>query len=507
MAFPRGGNNWSQSQNSNLSLQNAGTYGTGMPPVDVESSRFMIAVPQGANNYPPSNINSPAPPGWKPQSIPHLPLPHLSSLDRVRDTQQTSQKFHHSAYQNLQQPVPLPSLSDRFINVTDHYPGPICPSVSYSRQLMSTTPGHPAVPAFNRGPEYPSLPGFYVPPNNCSIVPRALTFDQRPQTQRVTYNTSHSNGSFQGYSPSVLSRNSFPTVTRPVQGAMDLSEPANSQNAGIGALSSSRPDSAPPLAHPAPEPSPIPPIPHTQWEPTIDPIIVGPTSHKGVKSNTSAEVGTGIRNGNVDGNDGGPDQEAFYDTIVVRSPAQMPTLSTAPIRSGNVDGNDCGPDQEGFYDTIVVRSPAQMPTLSTAPIRSGNFDGNDCGPDQEGFYDTIVVRSPAQMRTLSTAPIRNGNFDGNDCGPDQEGFYDTIVVRSPGQTRTLSTAPAPGKGMGERTGTNESNMWGTEVDTDVDMEEAQPERMTVNANKGRRARRTIEDSEDDEEPKDDQEDE
>ncbi|KAF8440191.1 hypothetical protein BGX38DRAFT_1206441 [Terfezia claveryi] len=381
----------------------------------------MIAAPQRANSNPHSNINFLASPGWKSQSIPDLPVPLLPSLDRVRHTQQTYQNFLHPACQYLQQPAPLTSLSDRFANATDHYPGPICPSETYSRQLTTTSPGHPAALAYNPGSEFPSLPGFYVPPNNHSFVPNTLTFEQRPQPRRVGYNTSHSNGSLQGYPPSILSRNPFPTLSRPVRGAMDLSKPANSQNAGIGAVSSSRLDSASPPAHPAAEPSPKPPLPRRQ----IDPIIVASTPQKRVKSNTSAEVGPSIRNGNDDG----------------------------------------GPDEEGFYDTIIVRPLAQMRTLSTAPIRNGNVDGNDGGPDEEGFYDTIVVRPLAQMRTLSTAPIRNGNVDGNDDGPDEEGFYDTIVVRPLAQMRTLSKAPAPGKGIGERTRTNERIMLGTEVDT------------------------------------------
>jgi len=126
-------------------------------------------------------------------------------------------------------------------------------------------------------------------------------------------------------------------------------------------------------------------------------------------------------------------------------------------------------------------------------IRIGSFDRDDTGPDEEGFYNRIVLQPQEE--------IRIGSFGGDDTGPDEEGFYYRIVLQpqeGKAHMHVLSASQTSSEEMEQRARANVRVTSGTEVGADTNMEQAQPEVMVMKAKTGRRAKWTIEDSDDEE---------
>jgi len=231
MAFPDSEYNWNQSQNPYVSLPDASsgyTYPSGTPPAVGGNNSYIMPGPQRASSTQASN--TPVLLGWQPQPTLRRPPPSLPPLVySLRNIQHTPKQFHYSAYQYPQTTASLISLSDRFTNLTDHYPGSRGPAVGNSEPSTVITPGHPR-------PEYPTLPRFGIPSTHHSLVPSSrTTFDQGIQPPRTGYNTSYSSSSRQG---PVLSRTSFPVVSVPDRDTMDHADVVYSQNANISAASS-----------------------------------------------------------------------------------------------------------------------------------------------------------------------------------------------------------------------------------------------------------------------------
>lgn len=384
MAFPggSGSHNWNQSSpspGSKLNPQDASHGGLRGPFPQQQQQKYQSSAPCYDNStHAYGRI---------------LPTPQIENLSQASNSSAplsgntlliTCPHVHDVGYQHPRQPAPLelPTLSDRFANITGHRMHYVRVGYSWPPVVIPITPhaqpdsssGHVQTAQdleYNPGPEYPiqtidlvetfCVPG---PPIHHGFVPRAVHLEDsniHQGTQQQGAGSGYSNsqlrsGALQGSFPPVRvlsqSSSSLPSglVPIPVPG-WDLDKRADLHNADIGAIAT--PSDPGSYGYSA----------STVAEPT------GSTPHR-TSGRRKSTAGSHVTLANAQP---GPDQHAMprWKSRFPRdhSRAQLSNVNAGEVLpppvlqeihrtcNMNVGRNDTGPDEEGFYDTIVVRLP------------------------------------------------------------------------------------------------------------------------------------------------------
>ncbi|KAF8417713.1 hypothetical protein EV426DRAFT_707472 [Tirmania nivea] len=417
-------------------------------------------------------INPCGPEGMPQQPPPVLANPALHASSTTAHCLIDFQKFARNSWAASEVPGPASnyaSFSEHFVNKTDFYPGPqIQPVVSPCEIPIDTLPRPgPTHIDFYTGPVSPCLTELFSPPIHHGFVPISMMGGSPgPKNLQCSGQILHSTETSPGYSQPPLPQNPFGPTYPPGRYAREFyhDEQAYSQNANMSSKFTQLP------VHAAPPSS-------TGFEYfwpemlTDNPRIPNDSicqSAAALFPNLDSEVGCAYV---------GRDRPICAD----KGPAS-PSRSSMAI-SSNIPTRQCppataqekvtGPDEEGFYDTIVV-CPAgreakgkrrkdeakrgyqtvavavkmlagSRPTGQGPPAATQN---EMSGPDEEGFYDTIVVcpagvgakgkrRKDEAQRGYQTVAVAYSRPTGQGppaatdeemSGPDEEGFYDTVVV-------------------------------------------------------------------------------